>query len=94
LSGLNFKFGKREAIDTRVARTFEGLRKRACKTEMHTSGVTNAMKFQVEREQLNSWNKFWLLASRLFTEGHTASWAIQLTRRTRFRMLLSLPIPT
>jgi hypothetical protein len=43
-----------EAIDTQVARAFEGLRKRACKTQMDTSELTNAMKIQVQRGQLNS----------------------------------------
>jgi hypothetical protein len=34
------------------------------------------------------------MACCLYTEGPTASWAMQLTRRMRFRMLFSLPIPT
>ena len=52
------------------------------------------MKFQVKDGQLNSWSRFWLVACCLCTEGHTACWAMQLMRRTRFRMLFSLPILT
>src|SRR5579863_281798 len=44
--------------------------------------------------RLNSWSKFWLVACHPCTDGPTASWAMQLTQRTRFRMLWSLPIPT
>src|SRR4029077_9252328 len=61
---------------------------------MHTSELRSARKFQMKEGRCNSWSKFWLEACRLCTKGHTACWAMQLTRRTRFRMLFSLPIPT
>ena len=48
----------------------------------------------MKREQLGSSNKFWLVACCLCTEEPTASWAMRLTRKMRFRMLFSLPIPT
>src|SRR5258708_12126214 len=59
---------------------------------MHTSQVRSARKLQMKERRLNSWRKFWLVACRLCTDGHTASLEMQLTQRTRFRMLFSLPI--
>src|SRR5437660_7503332 len=91
---VQFQVREEKTIDTQVAKNFGALRKRACKTPMHMSQLRSARKFRMKERRLNSWSKFWLVACRLCTDGHIASLAMQLTQRTRFRMLFSPPIPT